>query len=90
MSIFEKYAHGCHYSEVASFRLPQKKRQQLYWKFIYSGLKCKASAGVGIALSPDAKLVDYDDSIIEGRILLVHVILHGIRISAVCAYGEVC
>ena len=32
------------------------------WKFIYSGMKSKANAGVGIALSPDVKLIDIDDN----------------------------
>ena len=49
-------------------------------------MKCKASAGVGIALSPDVKLVDIDN-ILEGRILSVRIVLHGIKISAFCAYA---
>ena len=57
------------------------------WKFIYSGMKSKANAGVGIALSPDVKLIDIDDNILDGRILLVRVILYGIKISAFCAYA---
>jgi len=57
------------------------------WKFIYSGMKSKANAGVGIALSPDVKLIDIDDNILDGRILLVCVILYGIKISAFCAYA---
>ena len=56
------------------------------WTFINSGLKCKASAGVGIALSPDVKLIDIEN-ILEGRILLARVVLHGIKISAFCAYA---
>ena len=50
-------------------------------------MKSKASAGVGIALSPDVKLIDIDDTILDGRILLVRIILHGIKISAFCAYA---
>ena len=56
------------------------------WTFINSGLKCKASAGVGIALSADVKLIDIEN-ILEGRILLARVVLHGIKISAFCAYA---
>ena len=56
------------------------------WTFINSGLKGKASAGVGIALSPDVKLEDIEN-IIEGRILLARIVLHGIKISAICAYA---
>jgi hypothetical protein len=56
------------------------------WTFINSGLKVKASAGVGIVLSPNVKLVDME-IILEGRILIARVILHGIKISAVCAYA---
>ena len=44
------------------------------WTFINSGMKTKASAGVGIALSPNVKIVDIT-SIIDGRILLVRLIL---------------
>ena len=57
------------------------------WTFINSGLKSKASAGVGIVISPDVKLVDIDDTILDGRILLVRIVLHGIKISAFCAYA---
>ena len=57
------------------------------WTFINSGLKSKASAGVGIVLSPDVKLIDIDDTILDGRILLVRVILHGVKISAFSAYA---
>ena len=57
------------------------------WTFINSGLKSKASAGVGIVLSPEVKLIDIDDKILDGRILLVRIILHGIKISAFCAYA---
>lgn len=56
------------------------------WTFINSGLKCKASAGVGIALSPEVKLIDIDN-ILEGRILLARIVLHGIKISAFSAYA---
>ena len=57
------------------------------WTFINSGWKCKASAGVGIALSSDVKLIDIGN-ILEGRILLACVVLHGIKISAFCAYSS--
>ena len=57
------------------------------WTFINSGLKSKASAGVGIVLSPEVKLIDIDDKILDGRILIVRIILHGIKISAICAYA---
>ena len=57
------------------------------WTFHNSGLKGKARAGVGIVLSPDVKLIDIDDNILDGRILLVRIILFGVRISAICAYA---
>ena len=57
------------------------------WTFINSGLKSKASAGVGIALCPDVELIDIDNNILDGRILLVRIILHGIKISAFSAYA---
>ena len=51
--------------------------QELYgWTFINSGLKSKARPGVGIALSPGVKLIDFDDTILDYRILLVRIILH--------------
>ena len=56
------------------------------WTFINSGLKVISSAGVGIALSPNVKLIDME-IILEGRILLARAIFHGIKISAVCAYA---
>ena len=56
------------------------------WTYINSGMKCKASAGVGIALSPEVELVDVDN-IFEGRILLTRIILNGIKISAISAYA---
>ena len=56
------------------------------WTFINSGLKVKSSAGVGIALSPNVKLIDME-IILEGRILLARIILNGIKISAFCAYA---
>ena len=56
------------------------------WNFINSGMKMKACAGVGIALSPNVKVVDVEN-ILEGRILLVRLILCGIKISAFCAYS---
>jgi exonuclease III len=37
-------------------------RELCGWTFINSGLKSKASAGVGIALSPDVKLIDIDST----------------------------
>ena len=52
-----------------------------------SGLKNKASAGVGIVLSPEVKLKDIDDKILDCRILLVRIILNGIKISAFCPYA---
>ena len=54
------------------------------WTFINSGMKAKASAGVGIALSPNGKIVDICN-ILDGRIILVRLILHDINISAFCA-----
>ena len=44
------------------------------WTFYNSGLKGKARAGVGIVLSPDVKLIDIDDNILDGRILLVRIL----------------
>ena len=56
------------------------------WTFINCGMKMKARAGVGIALSPNVKLVGINN-ILDGRILLVRLILHGIKISAFCVYA---
>lgn len=56
------------------------------WTFINSGLKTKANAGVGIALSPNVKILDISN-ILEGRILYARLILHGIKISSFCAYA---
>ena len=56
------------------------------WTFINSGMKVKASAGVGIALSPKVKIVDINN-ILDGRIIFVRLILHGIKVSAFCAYA---
>ena len=44
----------------------------------------KTTAGVGIALSPHVKLID-QVNILDGRILLVRLILHGIKWSTCCA-----
>ena len=46
----------------------------------------KASAVVGIALSPNVTVIDIEN-IIEGRIRLVRLKLHGIKLSAFCAYA---
>ena len=51
-------------------------------------MRGKASAGVDIVLSADVKLVDIDDTILDGRILLVRIILCGIKLSAFCAYAS--
>ena len=40
------------------------------WQFVNSGMKIKSRAGVGLALSPNVKIMDINN-IIEGRILLV-------------------
>ena len=49
-------------------------------------MKGKAKDGVGIALSPEVELIDIDN-ILNGRIILVRCILHGIKISAISAYA---
>ena len=71
---------------IGNKSIPFKDPELSGWTFINSGLKRKAQDGVGIALSPDVELVDIDN-ILNGRILLVRCILHGIRISAICAYA---
>ena len=71
---------------IGNSTIPFKDQELSGWIFINSGLKGKAKDGVGIALSPDVELVDIDN-ILNGRILLVCCILHGIRISAICAYA---
>ena len=71
---------------IGNKTIPFKDPELCGWTFINSGLKGKAQDGVGIALSPDVELVDIDN-ILNGRILLVRCILHGIRISAICAYA---
>ena len=53
------------------------------WTIINSGMKMKASAGVGIALSPNVRIVDVEN-ILEGRILLVRLTLFGIKLFAFC------
>jgi len=52
------------------------------WTYINSGMKMKASAGVGMV-----KVVDINNSIFESRILLVRLILYGIKLSAFCVYS---
>ena len=71
---------------IGNRTIPFKDPELCGWRFINSGLKGKAQDGVGIALSPDVELVDIDN-ILNGRILLVRCILHGIKISAFCAYA---
>ena len=56
------------------------------WQFVNSGMKLKSRAEVGLILSPNVKIVDINN-IFEGRILLVRLILHGIKLSAFCAYA---
>ena len=56
------------------------------WSLIYSGFKQKHAAGVGIAVSPNVKVVDIDNAM-EGRILIVRAIVNGICISAISAYA---
>ena len=63
----------------------------IVWTFINSGLKGKPSAGVGIALAPDVKLLDIEN-FIEGRILLARIVLHGIKqfsCLCICYYGTI-
>ena len=56
------------------------------WRFIYSGFKRKAQAGVGIALAPHVKVEDimYVEA---GRILGVRVIVNGIKLSIFSCYS---
>ena len=56
------------------------------WTFINSGMKMKASAGVGIALSTNVRIIDVEN-ILEGRILLVRLTLFGVKLSAFCVYA---
>ena len=56
------------------------------WKFIYSGFKKKAQAGVGIALAPHVKLEDVMH-VEAGRILGVRVLVNGIKLSIFCCYA---
>ena len=56
------------------------------WSFIYSGFQNKAAAGVGIVLSPRAKLIE-DKVWMEWRILATRLIVNGIKISAICGYS---
>ena len=56
------------------------------WRFIYSGFKRKAQAGVGIALAPHVKIEDiiYVEA---GRIIGVRVIVNGIKLSIFSCYS---
>ena len=56
------------------------------WQFVHSGIKLKSRTGVGLILSPNVKIVDINN-IFEGRILLVRLTLHVIKLSAFCAYA---
>ena len=56
------------------------------WRFVYSGFQVKARAGVGIVLSPHAKLIE-DKVWLEGRILSARIIVNGVKISAICGYS---
>ena len=56
------------------------------WRFIYSGFKKKARAGVGIALAPHVKLED-TIHVEAGRIIGVRVIVNGIKLSIFSCYS---
>ena len=58
----------------------------LNWSFLNSGFESKAAAGVGIVLSPSAKLIE-DEVFIEGRILVARVIVDGVKVAAICGYA---
>ena len=56
------------------------------WTYINSGFKKKAAAGIGIILSPQAKLIDHEIWI-EGRIISARIIVNGIKLNAISAYS---
>ena len=56
------------------------------WRVHYSGLKKKAAAGVAIVLAPHVKFIDVE-RYVEGRIILVRVTVHGIRLSVLSCYA---
>ena len=64
---------------IGNRTIPFEDKELSGWRFINSGLKNKAQAGVGIALAPDVELIDIEN-ILDGRILLIRCILHGIRL----------
>ena len=56
------------------------------WRFIYSGFKAKAQAGVGIAIAPHVKTEDIIP-VEAGRILGIRVIINGMKLSIFCCYS---
>lgn len=56
------------------------------WRFIYSGLKKAAAAGVGLILSPNVQLIEYD-SVLRSRILRARITLHGIKLVVFSIYA---
>ena len=56
------------------------------WKFINSGFQNKSSAGVGLIISPQSEIIDIN-VVMEGRILVVKIIIKGIKLAAICAYS---
>ena len=56
------------------------------WRFINSGLKKKAMSGVGILISPEVRLIDYDE-IEPGRILQMRLKFRGVKLLCFAVYG---
>jgi len=56
------------------------------WRVLYYGLRRKSNAGVAIVLSPRVKLVDVE-YLMEGRIILARVSLHGVKLNIVSCYS---
>lgn len=56
------------------------------WQFVYSGLRRKAAAGVGIFCNEEAELVDFN-VVTEGRILHARIKIKGIKLNVWCIYA---
>ena len=78
VQILEHHITFMQESHIIGHKTTKYDDELKWWTFINSRLKGKASAGVGIALVPDVKLIDIEN-IIEGRILLARIVLHGIN-----------
>ena len=56
------------------------------WRFIYSGLKKKAAAGVGILLGDQVEMLDHHP-VLDGRILYARIKISGVQFNVWCVYA---